>query len=117
MLRALGYLGVLCVSFTVSLWLIDWNQDRSSPLLGMAVTYAITAEKQPEVCAAAKSTIVFKGRICEVNGEDLSVNWNSMANVTNSQQSCGNQQIVKWSRKDGDPAYNSRFFGSCGVGP
>ena len=117
LLRALGYLGVLCVSFTVTLWSIDWYHDRHSPLLGTAVTYSIAAEKQPEVCATAKSTIVFKGRICAVNGEDLSVDWNSMANVTNSQPSCGNQPIVRWPRKENDPAYNSLFFGSCGVRP
>jgi hypothetical protein len=117
MLRAFGYAGVLIVSFFIALWLIDRHNDEHSPLLGTVVIYEITAEKQPEVCATAKSVIQFRGQICEVNGDTLSVVWNSLANTTNSQPSCGSEKVVRWYRKDGDPAYNARFLGSCGVGP
>jgi hypothetical protein len=117
MARAFGYLAVLLVSFFATLWLIDKRHDEHSPLLGTKVTYEITAEQQPEVCATAKSTIQFKGQICDVAGDDLSVLWNSLANIDNTQPSCGAEKVIRWPRKEGDPAYNARFFGSCGVKP
>ena len=117
MLRAFGYAGVLIVSFFIALWLIDRHNDEHSALLGTAVTYEIAVEQQPEVCATARSVIQFKGQICQVNGEALSVIWNSLANTTNSQPSCGPQKLVRWYRKDADPAYNARFLGLAASDP
>jgi hypothetical protein len=117
MARAFGYLAVVLVSFFVTLWFIDKRRDEHSPLLGTKVTYEITAEQLPEVCATAKSTIQFKGQICDVSGDDLSVLWSSIANTTNTQPSCGPEKVIRWPRKEGDPAYNARFMGSCGIKP
>jgi len=117
MARAFGYLAVLLVSFFAALWLIDRGRDEHSPLLGTKVTYEITAEQQPEVCATAKSRIQFKGQICDVAGDDLSVLWNSLANIDNTQPSCGTEKVIRWPRKASDPAYNARFLGSCGIRP
>ena len=117
MLRALGYIAIVAVSFFVTLWFIDRYNDQHSSLLGTTVTYQIMTEKQPEVCATSRSVIQFKGQICEVSGNQLSVIWNSLANTTNRQPSCGPEKVVTWYRKADDPAYNARFLGSCGVGP
>jgi hypothetical protein len=117
MAKAFGYLAVVLVSFFATLWFIDKGYDEHSPLLGTKVTYEIKADQLPEVCATAKSTIQFKGQICKVAGDDLSVLWNSLANITNTQPACGTEKVIRWTPKEGDPAYNARFFGSCGVRP
>ena len=116
-LRALGSLAILIVSFLGTIWMIDRKHDQHSPWLGIAVTYDIDAEAQAEVCATKKSNIRFTGKICEVDGGTVSVLWSSLANTTNSQSSCGSEKVVRWSRNERDPAYNARFLGSCGVPP
>ena len=117
LLKALGSLVIVSTSFFVTLWLLDDTPDLHSPLLGVKVSYNITAEEQPEVCAAAKSVIQFEGQICKVNGARVSVLWSSLANTTNRQPSCGPEKLVRWGRKEGDEAYNRRFLGSCGARP
>jgi hypothetical protein len=117
MLKMFSYVGVLLTSFFIALWLIDRHNDQHSPLLGTNVTYEIAAEQQPEVCATTRSRIQFKGSICEVSGDAISVVWSSLANITNSQPSCGAERVITWLRKDGDPAYNARFLGNCGKQP
>jgi hypothetical protein len=117
MLRSLCYLAVLVVSFFVTLWVIDRYQDAHSPLLGTRVTYYIMADQDPEVCATTNSLIQFTGKICEVSGGRISVLWGSLANTTNHQVSCGQERVVRWPRKEGDPQYNAKYLGSCGVGP
>jgi hypothetical protein len=117
MLKIFGYVGVLLTSFFISLLLIDRHSDEHSPLLGTNVTYEIAAEQQPEVCATRRSRIQFRGSICEVSGDTISVVWGSLANITNSQPSCGPQRVITWLRKEQDVAYNARFLGSCGEHP
>lgn len=86
-------------------------------MAGTKVTYEIAAQQQPEVCATARSTIQFAGQICRVDGDNLSVLWMSLANVTNTQPSCGAGKIVRWFRKENNSAYDAQFLGSCGVRP
>ncbi|MGJ4927676.1 hypothetical protein ACQR1I_20705 [Bradyrhizobium sp. HKCCYLS2038] len=117
MFRLVGYVGVLLASFFAAFWLMDRHADQHSPLLGTHVLYELTAEQRPEVCATQRSTIRFKGSICDVSGDNLSVLWTSLANITNAQPSCGPQRVVSWARRDGEPAYNGRFLGSCGRRP
>ena len=117
MLKIFGYVAVVFTSFFMSLWLIDRNNDQHSPLLGTNVIYEIMTEKQPEVCATTRSRIQFNGKICEVRGDTLSVAWNSLANITNSQPSCGSERVIRWFRKKDDLAYNKRFLGDCGAHP
>src|SRR5258705_3065823 len=83
----------------------------------MTVTYIIMAEQQPEVCATTKSIIQYTGQICKVDGGKVSVLWNSLANTTNNQPSCGPGKLVRWPRKENDPEYNAKYLGSCGRNP
>jgi hypothetical protein len=117
MLKAIGCAVVLVASFFLGLWLFDSYDDLHSPLLGRSVVFEITTEHQPEVCADTKSIIQFAGKVCRVSGKTLSVDWNTIANITNTQPSCGTEKVVKWRRKEDDRAYNDRFFGACGVRP
>jgi hypothetical protein len=117
MLRPVGYLSVLVVSFFISLFGMERYEDAHSQLLGMKVTYRIIADQRPEVCASATSQIQFTGKVCEVSGGRISVFWDSLANTTNHEASCGQERIVRWPRKDGDPRYNAKYLGSCGVAP
>jgi hypothetical protein len=117
MKKPFGYLAILFSSFFITLWFLDRYDNRPSPWVGTKVTYEITAEKQPEVCASAKSTIQFTGQICSVVGDNLSVLWMSLANTTNAQPSCGPAKVVRWYRKENDSAYNARYLGSCGIKP
>jgi hypothetical protein len=117
MLRVLGYLAVLTGSFFATIWLIDRHSDQHSRLLGANVIYNMRAQELADVCATTASNIEFTGQICNIDGDTVSVFWNSLANTTNTQPSCGPEKVIRWYRKPNDPAYNARYFGLCGVGP
>ena len=105
--------GVLSTSFWITLGIMDMY----SPLLGQQVNYSITVYGKPQVCASAVSQIIFEGKICSASGSTVSVRWDSLANVTNTEPACGDAKYIKWARRQNDPEWNNRFLGACGQRP
>jgi hypothetical protein len=91
--------------------------DAYSPLLGKTVRYSLSVEGKPQVCANRKSTILFEGKICRVNGATVSVRWDSLENPSNVEPACGAVEIIKWSRREDEHEGNAMFVGACGRPP
>lgn len=112
----LGGTAVVLVSFRATLAVMD----TYSPLLRRHVKYSMTVSGKPEVCATGPSEIVFEGKICSVgglNGSSVSVRWQSLANISTTNPSCGIGKTIKWNRVDHDQKWIRKYLGNCELGP
>lgn len=67
------------------------------------------------VCAedSGTSTLIFTGKVCNVNGNNISVKWDIMENPKTSVR-CGGKSAV-WKRSDGNSQdWLNNYLGDCG---
>jgi hypothetical protein len=110
-------LGVLILdgSFWGTLALLDAYSP--SPTLEKRVRYQVEVREKQEVCAAGPSTIIFEGNICKVRGSTVSVAWHALSNMNVTHPPCGADKTIRWEEKGHDPAWISKYLGSCGRSP
>jgi hypothetical protein len=93
------------------------SNPRSFFGLGNRVAYAFSSTKErPDVCAKPATTLLLQGKICKIDGDMLSVEWQSVSNLDNEDSHCSPQKRLRFVRKT-NPVWSEKFLGSCGVPP
>jgi hypothetical protein len=84
---------------------------------GSRVAYAFSPEQdRPDVCAKPATKLLLQGRICKVDGNAVSVEWQLLSNLDNEDMHCSPQKHLHFARKP-DADWSAKFLGSCGVAP
>lgn len=85
--------------------------------LGSRVAYAFSpAQDSPDVCAKPATKLLLQGKICKVDGDTVSVEWQLLSNLDNEDNGCSSQKRLHFARKP-DAGWNAKFLGSCSVAP
>lgn len=85
--------------------------------IGNTVSFAYSPTTiLPDVCGIPSSIILFQGKVCRIDGETISVKWDSISNINNNDMKCSRQHHFRIERKT-DDSWNTIFLGSCGVAP
>jgi len=85
--------------------------------LGSQVAFEFSpAENRPELCGKPTSRFLLQGKICKVDGERITVEWQSLSNLNNDDMQCSNQRHFRVERRP-DNAWNASYLGACGVPP
>lgn len=73
-------------------------------------------DERPDVCARRMSPLLLQGKICQVDGERVTVEWEMLSNLDNADGQCSPQRHFRLERK-ADQAWDAKFLGTCGTSP
>lgn len=74
------------------------------------------AENRPDVCATPASTLLLQGKICKVDGERVTIEWQMLSNLNNMDRKCSPQRHFRLERK-ADQTWDAKYLGMCGTSP
>ncbi|MGG1946708.1 ankyrin repeat domain-containing protein [Trinickia sp. NRRL B-1857] len=74
------------------------------------------SNERADVCATPRSTLLLQGKICNRDGERISVEWETLSNLDNVDKQCSPQRHFRLERKS-DTAWDEKFLGGCGSAP
>ena len=84
---------------------------------GSQVAFAfLPSEEKSDVCGKPNSPILLQGKICKIDGEQISVEWQSLSNLSNDDMQCSEQKHFRMERRP-DSAWNAKYLGACGAPP
>ncbi|SAL06137.1 Ankyrin repeats (3 copies) [Caballeronia calidae] len=81
----------------------------------LALAFSPTSA-HPEVCATPSSTLLLQGKICKLEGARVTVEWETVTNLNNTDTQCSAQRHFRLERK-ADRAWDSKYLGVCGISP
>ena len=85
--------------------------------IGSQVALAFSPnDERHDVCATRMSKLLLQGKICKVDGERVTIEWESLSNLDNADRQCSQQRHFRLERK-ADPAWDAKFLGTCGTSP
>ena len=70
----------------------------------------------PNLCGKPSTVFLFQGKVCSVEGTELSVEWQSVSNLDNDDVSCSPQRHFRLDRSP-NAQRNLTYLGACGVAP
>ncbi|ODP34012.1 ankyrin repeat domain-containing protein [Pandoraea sp. ISTKB] len=70
----------------------------------------------PDLCGKPQTVFLFQGKVCRVDGNSVSVEWQSVSNLNNADMSCSPQHHFRLERS-ADAQRNSTYLGNCGSAP
>jgi hypothetical protein len=73
-------------------------------------------DAKPEVCGTQASKLLLQGKICKVDGQRVSIEWQTVSNLDNTNTQCSSQKHFRLERKT-DQAWDARYLGMCGTTP
>jgi hypothetical protein len=74
------------------------------------------AGARPDVCAKPATTLLLQGKICKLDGERATVEWETVSNLNNPDTQCSAQRHFRLERK-ADLAWDAKYLGTCGISP
>ncbi|QCP53498.1 ankyrin repeat domain-containing protein [Trinickia violacea] len=74
------------------------------------------SDARPEVCGTQTSKLLLQGKICKIDGDRLSIEWQTVSNLDNTNTQCSSQKHFRLERKT-DQAWDARYLGMCGAPP
>jgi hypothetical protein len=69
-----------------------------------------------DVCATPRSTLLLQGKICNRDGERISVEWETLSNLDNADMKCSQQRHFRLERRS-DVTWDEKYLGACGSSP
>jgi hypothetical protein len=86
---------------------------------GSRVAFAFSpSEDRPDVCAKPATRLLLQGKVCEVSGDTVRVEWSLLSNLDNEDRDCSPLKRLHFERKpEQESKWNGTFLGSCGVAP
>lgn len=85
--------------------------------LGSQVALAFPPnDDRHDVCAQRMSPLLLQGKICKVDGERVTVEWETLSNLDNTDRACSQQRHFRLERK-ADQVWDAKFLGTCGTSP
>jgi hypothetical protein len=85
--------------------------------LGSQVALAFSpVSARPDVCATPASTLLLQGKICKLDGERVTVEWQTVSNLNNADKQCSPQRHFRLERK-AQNVWNAKYLGMCGIPP
>lgn len=81
----------------------------------VALVFSPTGTR-PDVCATPASTLLLQGKICKLDGKRVTVEWETVSNLNNTDTQCSAQRHFRLERK-ADQAWDAKYLGMCGISP
>lgn len=89
--------------------------DYFRPGSQVALAFSPDDERR-DVCATRMSKLLLQGKICKVEGERVTVEWETLSNLDNADKPCSQQRHFRLERKT-DPTWDAKYLGTCGTSP
>lgn len=81
----------------------------------VSITYS-PPDEIPMICGKKTTTFLFQGKICNIAGENITIEWHSVSNLNNYDTKCSSQHHFRI-RKSENIEKNITYLGSCSKAP